>query len=162
MLERPWYFSFNYPLAAAAIALGAFGLVIVRSATLHMQGGHSDFMHQVIYFVIGVGLMLALAFVDYHVWQRLAWPIYLVDVLMLAAVLVAGHQAQGAQRWIGVGPVVFQPSELAKLLTILALGAVLADPRRDWTRLRDLWLPLVVVGIPAALVMKQPDLGTAL
>jgi rod shape determining protein RodA len=162
MLERPWYLSFNYPLAAAAIALGAFGLVVVRSATLHTQGGHSDFTHQAVYLGIGIALMFALAFIDYHVWQRLAWPIYILDVAMLAAVLVAGHQALGAQRWIGIGPVVFQPSELAKLLTILALGAVLADPKRSWTRLRDLWLPLVVVGIPVALVMKQPDLGTAL
>jgi len=162
MLERPWYFSFNYALAAAAIALGIFGVIVVRSATLHQLSGHSDFMHQVVYLALGVGAMFALAFIDYHVWQRLAWAIYIIDLIMLAAVAVAGHQALGAQRWIGVGPFVFQPSEPAKLFTILALGAVLADPRRSWTRLRDLWLPLVIVGIPAVLVMKQPDLGTAL
>jgi len=162
MLERPWYLSFNYPLAASAIALGVFGLVVIKSATLHEQGGHSDFMHQAVYLALGVIAMLVLAFIDYHLWQRLAWPIYIVDILMLAAVALAGHQALGAQRWIGVGPFVFQPSEPAKLFTILALGAVLADPRRSWSRLRDLWLPLVIVAIPAALVMKQPDLGTAL
>ncbi len=162
MLERPWYLSFNYPLAASAIALGVFGLVVIKSATLHEQGGHSDFMHQAVYLTLGIIAMLALAFIDYHLWQRLAWPIYIIDILMLAAVALAGHQALGAQRWIGVGPFVFQPSEPAKLFTILALGAVLADPRRNWSRLRELWLPLVIVGIPAALVMKQPDLGTAL
>jgi rod shape determining protein RodA len=162
MLERPWYQSFNYPLAAAAIALGIFGLIVIRSATWHLPGGHSDFTHQLFFLIVGVVAMLVLAFVDYHLWQRFAWPIYIVNVLMLSAVALAGHQALGAQRWIGVGPFVFQPSEPAKLLTILSLGAILADSRRSYTRLRDLALPLVLVAIPMALVVKQPDLGTAL
>lgn len=162
MLERPWYHSFNYPLAAAAVALGIFGLVAIRSATLHVAGGRSDFNHQLAFLIIGVTLMLAIAFVDYHAWQRLAWPIYIVNILILAAVALAGHQALGAQRWIGFGPFVFQPSEPAKLFTILSLGAILADSRRSWSRLRDLWLPLFLVALPAVLVMKQPDLGTAL
>ncbi len=162
MLERPWYQSFNYPLAAAAIALGVFGLVIIKSATLHLPGGRADFTHQLAYLIVGIAAMFVLAFVDYHLYARFAWPIYIINILMLAAVAVAGHQALGAQRWIGFGPIVFQPSELAKLLTILSLGALLADPRRSWSRLRDLWLPIAAVALPAALVMKQPDLGTAL
>lgn len=162
MLERPWYQSFNYPLAAAAIALGVFGLVVIKSATWHLAGGHSDFTHQLAFTIVGAILMLALAFVDYHVWQRFAWPIYIINIMMLAAVALAGHQALGAQRWIGFGPFVFQPSEPAKLFTILSVAAILADPRRTWSRLRDLWLPLLAVALPAALVMKQPDLGTAL
>jgi len=162
MLERPWYQSFNYPLAAAALALGIFGLIIIRSATWHMPGGQSDFKHQLIFLIVGAVGMFILAFIDYHLWQRFAWGIYILNVLMLAAVALAGHQALGAQRWIGIGPFVFQPSEPAKLLTILSLGAILADSRRAYTRLRDLVLPLVLFAVPTALVIKQPDLGTAL
>lgn len=162
MLERPWYQSFNYPLAGAAIALGVFGLIIIRSATWHVPGGQSDFNHQLVFLITGSVGMFVLAFIDYHLWQRFAWGIYIVNVLMLAAVALAGHQALGAQRWIGVGPFVFQPSEPAKLLTILSIGAILADSRRTYTRLRDLLLPLALFAVPTALVIKQPDLGTAL
>jgi rod shape determining protein RodA len=162
MLERPWYRSFNFALAASAVALTIFGLVVVKSASLHVPGGQGDFLHQLAFAIVGFLIMALLAFLDYHLWQRLAWPLYIVNVLILAAVALHGHQALGAQRWIGIGPFVFQPSEPAKLLTILSLGAILADPHRSWSRLRDLWLPLTLVALPTALVMKQPDLGTAL
>src|SRR5215471_18628124 len=129
MLERPWYQSLNYPLLAAALALSVFGVIVIKSASLHIAGGRTDFTHQVAYLIAGAILMIALAFVDYHLWQRLAAPIYIVNILMLGAVAIAGHQALGAQRWIGVGPFVFQPSEPAKLFTILSLAAVLANPK---------------------------------
>lgn len=162
MLERPWYVSLNYALAAAALILSGIGLLLIRSATLHGPQGGRDALHQAAYLVAGVAVMIALAFIDYRLWQRLAWPLYLLNIAMLAAVAVAGHAALGAQRWIGFGPVVFQPSEPAKLLTTLALAAVLANPKRSYRRLHDLLAPLIVIAIPALLVMKQPDLGTAL
>jgi rod shape determining protein RodA len=162
MLERPWYLSFNYPLALCAIALSIFGLVVIKSATLHAPGGASDTLRQGMYAGVGVVAMLAFAFVDYHLWQRWALPIYILNILILGAVAIAGHSALGAQRWIGIGPIVFQPSEPAKLLTILAIGAVLADPKRDYQRFRELWLPIAALIPPTLLVLKQPDLGTAL
>lgn len=162
MLERPWYLSFNYPLAAVAIALSVFGLIIIKSATLHGADASGDVARQAAYLVIGVAAMMLFAFVDYHLWQRWAWPLYIVNMIVLGAVAVAGHSAMGAQRWIGVGPIVFQPSEPAKLLTTLSIAAILADPRRSFGRLRDLWIPLAAIAPPTLLVLKQPDLGTAL
>jgi len=162
MLERPWYVKLNYPLVAAALALSIFGFVIIKSATLHLPGAQADLRHQIAYFAFGALAMLALAFVDYHLWQRLAWPLYLLNLLMLGAVALAGHTALGAQRWIGFGPIVFQPSEPAKLLTILCVAAVLADPKRTLRRARDFIAPIVAIALPTALVLKQPDLGTAL
>jgi rod shape determining protein RodA len=162
MLERPWYLSFNYPLALCAIALALFGLVVIKSATLHVPDGSSDVVRQGIYAGVGVVAMLVFAFIDYHLWQRWALPIYIVNILILGAVAIAGHSALGAQRWIGVGPIVFQPSEPAKLLTILSIGAVLADPKRDYQRFRELLLPVGALIPPTLLVLKQPDLGTAL
>ena len=162
MLERPWYLSFNYPLALCAIALSMFGLVVIKSATLHVPDGSQDTLRQAIYAGVGIVAMLVFAFVDYHLWQRWALPIYVLNILILGAVAIAGHSALGAQRWIGLGPIVFQPSEPAKLLTILSIGAVLADPKRDYQRFRELLLPVLALIPPTLLVLKQPDLGTAL
>jgi rod shape determining protein RodA len=162
MLERPWYLSFNYPLALTAVALAIFGLIVIKSATLHSPEGAGDFVRQAAYLVIGVCAMMVFALIDYHVWQRWAWPLYIINILMLGAVAVAGHSALGAQRWIGIGHIVFQPSEPAKLLTILSVAAILADPKRSFTRLSDLWVPLAAIIPPTLLVLKQPDLGTAL
>ncbi|MBC5826044.1 MAG: rod shape-determining protein RodA [Candidatus Eremiobacteraeota bacterium] len=162
MLERPWYVSYNYALAAAALALSAFGLVVIKSATLHSGQARSDLHHQAAYLVIGVAGMIVLSFTDYHVWQRLARPIYVIDIVILAAVALAGHSALGAQRWIGFGPFVFQPSEPAKLLTTLSVAAIIASPKRSYLRMRELIAPIVAMIVPTALVIKQPDLGTAL
>lgn len=162
MLERPWYAAFNYPLAAAAIALSIFGLIAIRSATLHAADARSDFGHQVAYLIVGVIAMFALAFTDYHVWYRFSKPIYALTLLMLAAVAFVGHSALGAQRWIGVGPVVFQPSEPAKLLVTLSVAAMLANPKRTYTKWWEMLAPIAAVAVPALLVLKQPDLGTAL
>ena len=75
--------------------------------------------------------------------------------------LRGGHSALGAQRWISLGPLgTFQPSEPAKVMLAISLAAVLC--RGTYDNLRDLWKPLVAVGVPALLILKQPDLGTAL
>ena len=162
MLERPWHAAFNYPLAAAAIALSVLGLIAIKSATLHAPDARGDFSHQVVYLIVGIIAMFALAFTDYHIWYRFAKPIYALTLLMLAAVAFMGHTALGAQRWIGVGPFVFQPSEPAKLLVTLSVAAILANPKRTYKKWWEMLLPIVAVAIPALLVLKQPDLGTAL
>lgn len=162
MLERPWYVSFNYPLAASAIALAAFGLVAIKSATLHVPDEHGDVARQAAYLAVGIVVMTALAFTDYHLWSRFSRPIYIATIVMLALVAFAGHSALGAQRWIGVGPIVFQPSEPAKLLVTLSVAATLSDPKRTYARWWEMLWPIAQVALPAVLVLKQPDLGTAL
>jgi rod shape determining protein RodA len=162
VLERPWYSALNYPLAATAIALAAFGLVAIKSATLHDPDSRGDFGHQLAYLAVGVVAMAVLAFTDYHLWYRFAKPVYLVALVMLAAVAFAGHSALGAQRWIGFGPLVFQPSEPAKLLVTLSVAAILANPKRTYKRWWEMLVPVAAAAVPAALVLKQPDLGTAL
>lgn len=162
MLERPWYVSLNYPLIFCAIALASFGLIIIKSATLHAPDGNGDVAKQAAYFVAGLVAMSAMTFIDYHLWERWSWPIYIVTLLMLGAVALVGHKALGAQRWIGLGPIVFQPSEPAKLLLALSLGAILSNPKRSYRRWSDLVVPLVAIVPPTLLVLKQPDLGTAI
>ena len=106
--------------------------------------------------------MLVLAFTDYHLWQRFSKLVYVVAFLMLAAVTFVGHSALGAQRWIGFGPLVFQPAEPAKLLIALSVAAILANPKRTYKKWWEMLVPIAAVGAPVLLVLKQPDLGTAL
>ena len=106
--------------------------------------------------------MIVLATVDLRVWFALAYPIYGAALLMLVAVAVVGHSTMGAQRWLDIGPIRIQPSEIIKVGLVLALArfyhALPAD-RAKWSW----WLlvPATLIGFPAALVAHQPDLGTA-
>jgi rod shape determining protein RodA len=84
-------------------------------------------------------------------------------VFFLILVALVGKTGMGAQRWLPLGPFAFQPSELAKLSLVLALARFFAeDPRRGGYELRDLFVPAIMLAVPLLLVMKQPDLGTAL
>jgi rod shape determining protein RodA len=106
--------------------------------------------------------MIALATVDLRVWFALAYPVYGLGLLMLLAVAVVGHSTMGAQRWLDIGPVRIQPSEVIKIGLVMALARFyhgLSASRARWSW----WLliPAVLIGAPAALVAHQPDLGTA-
>jgi rod shape determining protein RodA len=107
--------------------------------------------------------MLFALIVDYHTVGRFAYVLYALSLFLLLLVMVIGKSGMGAQRWLAVGPFVFQPSELAKLSLTLALARYFAeDPRRGGYGLRDLAIPGAMVLVPLVLVLKQPDLGTAL
>src|SRR5580704_11984143 len=153
--------NFNWLLAGAGVAIALIGLVCIRSAGLHSPGSAGEFQKQILYLVLGIGTMIGLSFVDYRTWQRWAPALYIINLLLLLVILRGGHSAMGAQRWISLGPLgTFQPSEPAKLIVAIALAATLC--RGSYDKLQDLWKPLLVVGVPALLILKQPDLGTAL
>jgi rod shape determining protein RodA len=153
--------NFNWPLVVASIAISLMGVVCIQSADLHNTDAAGEFRKQIIYVVLGVPLMIGISFVDYRNWQRWAPALYAVNLLLLLFIMRGGHSALGAQRWISLGPLgTFQPSEPAKLVLAISLAAVFC--RGSYDNLQDLWKPLLVVGIPALLILKQPDLGTAL
>ena len=117
--------------------------------------------HLILYGVCFAG-MIALATVDLRVWYALAYPVYGVALLMLLAVAVVGHSTMGAQRWLDIGPIRIQPSEIIKVGVVMALARFyhgLSAERARWSW----WLliPAGLIGMPAALVAHQPDLGTA-
>ena len=118
--------------------------------------------HLILYAVCFL-LMVAMATVDLRVWFTLAYPIYGFGVLMLLAVALIGHSTLGAKRWLDIGPIRVQPSEFIKIGLVLALARFyhgLAAHRARWSW----WLlgPAALIGLPAALVAHQPDLGTAI
>ena len=137
------------------------GVICIQSADLHNADAAGECKKQIFYILLGVPLMLGISFVDYRNWQRWAPALYVVNLLLLLFIMRGGHSALGAQRWISLGPLgTFQPSEPAKLVLAISLAAVFC--RGSYDNLQDLWKPLLVVGIPALLILKQPDLGTAL
>jgi rod shape determining protein RodA len=113
-------------------------------------------------FGIGVVIMLALALVDIRTIAKLAWPAWLGGIVLLALVLRVGHVGKGAQRWLELGGLQLQPSELMKLALVLALASWFH--RASWERMGNpLFLvpPAVAVLIPVGLILKEPNLGTA-
>ena len=158
---RRWLRSFNWPLAIAPVLVTMLGVLMIASADLHNPSAAAEYKKQIFYAIMGSGLMIGFSYIDYRNWRRWALYIYGVNFALLAFILVAGHTAKGAVRWITLGPLgTFQPSEPAKLFLAIAIAAALC--RGDYKRLRDLWLPLGLTAIPALLILKQPDLGTTL
>ncbi|HLX25353.1 MAG TPA: rod shape-determining protein RodA [Candidatus Cybelea sp.] len=153
--------NFNWPLAIASTAVTLIGIVCISSAGLHNPAFAGEARRQLLYVALGIPVMVAFSFVDYRNWQRWAPGLYIVNLLLLLFILRGGHSALGAQRWISLGPFgTFQPSEPAKLILAISLAAVLC--KGTYENLQDLWKPLLTVAIPALLILKQPDLGTAL
>ncbi len=143
-------------------------IAIIASAGFAMQysvaGGHFYpwAMPQILRFVVGLFILVAVALVDTRVWMSLAYPAYAISFLLLIAVEVAGHTGLGAQRWIELGPIQIQPSEPMKLSLVLALSRYLHGLGvEDISRPQRLAIPLVMILAPAVLVLKEPNLGTA-
>lgn len=117
---------------------------------------------QMIRFAIGLVLLVTVAVVDIRVWMGLAYPAYGMALLLLLAVESMGQIGMGAQRWIALGPVQIQPSELMKLTLVLALARYLHGVgAEDISKPKKLIIPLGMIALPAALVLIQPNLGTA-
>jgi cell division protein FtsW len=154
-------------LLFVTLALAAFGLVMVYSATSAPAAlGNGDptgyLERQAAYAVIGLALLVIAARVPYTTWRNVAPSFLLVALILCAAVLVLGTPVNGARRWLTLGPVVFQPSEVAKLALAVWAAGYLA--RRPAPRtLSELMKPIgAVAGIFCALIVIEPDLGTAI
>ncbi len=153
--------SFDPYILVTTLVLTGFGLVTIWSA----DGGGpitlgSPVVRQLLYVLVGVPLMFALTTLDYRYVKTFAWLIYLGTLGLLALVIVAGTTISGSQRWLYLGPISIQPSELAKLGVIISLAAFISSRESEMSRLVNFLLSGIVVGIPALLVYQQPDLGT--
>ena len=157
---------FDFVLTFAALALVVFGLVLIYSGASSTYSGPIASMadpaaRQAIFAAFGIGLMLAVSKLDYHYLTHYAWVLYVIGVLSLIFILGIGHTSFGSTRWFDLGPIQVQPSEFAKLATILALARYFGDHGADARDLRTLIKSLVIVAIPAGLVFIEPDLGTS-
>ncbi len=158
---------FDVILAVAPILVAIVGVVMVYTATRGEllaagESTHTYLKKQALFVVIGVIVMVAVALFDYQRLEPLATPIYIITLLALLGVFAAGHTAQGAARWYSLGPVQLQPSEFAVIGLIIAIAAYCDRRTEEGLAWKDVFKLLIMAGIPIVVVLKQPDLGTAI
>jgi rod shape determining protein RodA len=158
---------FDYLLVASALGLVSFGLVLIYSGSVQdYQGATISLANpvakQALFCIIGMSSLLIVSKLDYHYLTHYAWILYALGIFSLIAILVIGQTSYGSTRWFDVGPIQVQPSEFAKLATILALARFFSEHGGDARELRSLVISLAIVAPVALLVFVEPDLGTAI
>lgn len=162
MKDRPQIQDFDWPLLAIVAAISALGVAEIYSAT-HASAMTGMQWRQLIWIGIGVAGMFLISRIDYHTLLDHAPALYLFGILSLLVVLAMGYSRLGAKRWIALGGGInFQASELMKLIIIVVLARFFSDVRTDQLTLRDLVKVGLLTLAPVALILKQPDLGTAM
>ncbi len=149
----------DWLLTLAVLALAATGWVLLYSAS--RSSDILYFNRQIMYFGIGTAIALVLACTDYRFLVALAPLMYVVGVLLLLAVLFFGTVAKGSERWLVLGPLRLQPSETFKLIMVFSLTWYLAKLGLRIRKLHWFLLAFALTGVPMALILKQPNLGTA-
>ena len=154
LMEVNWGFLLLVTLVASA---GFAMLYSVAGGSFDPWAGR-----QIMRFGVGMIILLIVAMIDIRIWMSLAYPAYAVALVLLLAVEIAGQVGLGAQRWLAIGPIEIQPSELMKISLILALSRYLHGLSvEDVSKPLKLAIPLAAIAAPALLVLIQPNLGTA-
>ncbi|MEJ2039187.1 MAG: FtsW/RodA/SpoVE family cell cycle protein, partial [Desulfosarcinaceae bacterium] len=165
MIDRRLVEYFDWWMLALTIAIAGIGLVALYSA-VHAGGNGSQaglFTRQLIWYGAGAVVMVVAFLFNYKTYERWAHFFYAVCIIMLVAVLFFGKYVGGSKRWLALGPFSIQPSEIVKLAVILVLAKYYARVvRMEGLYLRELVTPIVLTAVPFLLIVRQPDLGTAM
>lgn len=164
MPKRSWQKDFDFPLFVVTIVLCILGVLVIYSATHNAQssGLRGIYQKQLLWISAGLAALFLTVAIPFRLIQAFSYIIYGVCLILLIAVLLVPSPILSSNRWFVMGPLWLQPSELAKLGTVVAMANYLANRNRPPDRLRDLLVLLLFVAFPAVLVAKEPDLGTAL
>lgn len=155
------FFNLNFVFIFILILLAAIGCLTLYSAA----GGKLTpwALNQGIRFGLGIGVMLVAAMIRPEFYYKIAPLFYFFTLFLLLVVDIAGHTGMGAQRWINLGFFKLQPSELMKLAIVLQLARYFSNTSYEEIRtIRGIIIPLIIVAVPVAFIMIQPDLGTSL
>ncbi len=152
----------NWTMAITALALIVIGIVFISSAGHTRRDLAVLYERQISWVLLGSVFYAAAALMDYRRFRTNAWWYYLLACAALVLVLVMGAPIYGARRWLNLFGVGLQPSELAKVAIIVTLAWYLSQPGLEVRRLRTLGIALAIVGVPMVLIMKEPDLGSAM
>lgn len=151
----------NWGLVLLITILAGIGVACLYSAA----GGSLDpwAIRHIMRFSLGLLVMMVVAMIPLHFWYKMTWPIYILGLCLLVAVEAMGHVGMGAQRWIDLGFMKLQPSELMKLAVVMAMARYFYRLDLDESKkLINLIPPVLIVFSPVGLVLLQPDLGTSL
>ena len=163
MIDRRLLIHFDWPLLGVVILIASIGILNLYSCTSNGEAsGTPLYMKQILWLVFGLGVMLTIAFIENRYFADFAYIVYTVSFILLLVVLAFGIITSGAQRWVKLGSFSFQPSELVKISLIMALAKFFQrPPGREGYSLKELSLPFLLLFMPMILILKQPDLGTA-
>lgn len=156
---------YDYSFFGICTAIFVIGILNLYSAT-HSHGVGPEqgiYKTQIIWFILSWVVGIVVSFIQPKNFYRLAYPSYLLCLVLLVLVLIVGHSALGGQRWIGIGSIKFQPSEIVKMSMVLVLARWYskASPEQE-TGFKELIIPFLITFIPAIMVIIQPDLGTGM
>jgi len=156
---KDFNFKIIWPIIVPIIALCAFGLVLLRSTSY--DSSYIIFYKQLVWVIIGTSMFLLIQFIRLRIFNEYAYHLY---VLLIAGLLLTNWMPirGGAQRWIILGPLSIQPSEIGKIILVFTLAKFLSDRKDDKNQLQTVIYSIAASLIPALLVFKQPDLGTAI
>ncbi len=156
---------FDWALFLAACSLGVIGVVNLYSATSVARAGLTEMhLQQIYWFVTGGLLATVVAAIDYRHYERHGYVLYGVGIVLLVLVFILGRDVRGSSRWIYIGAFSLQPSEFTKIFMVIALAKYLHDDPPDTLgrTLKDFAIPAGIALVPMFLILRQPDLGTAL
>ncbi len=153
---------FDLGLFLPVLILFCVGLAAIYSSTLNNPNAHGNFDRQLIWGGISFVAFFIIYSLPTNTFKTLAVPTYLITTLLLIMVLVAGRKIYGARSWFEIGPIGFQPSEIAKIGTILALAAFLSHRNTNIESFKDILITLAIGLFPVGLILLEPDMGTSL
>ncbi len=152
----------DWALIGMVFALSVIGSVVVYSATIHNADISTLWRKQIFWFGISLFVMWLFSRIDYRFWMEASYIFYTISIVSLILVLFVGDETNGARRWIKLGFFSYQPSELAKLSILLVLARYIGSRMVEIHFLTRFFLLLTILGVPLLLILKQPDLGSAL
>jgi rod shape determining protein RodA len=152
---------FDFKTLIACIMLLALGLLSIYSATFDINNA-ANFHRQLIWSIVGFVVMMLIAFTPIRTIQRLAFPFYFGTLAILVVILLIGSTVKGSKSWFGIGGLGGQPSEIAKIATILAFASYLSNNEVSITNMKHIIIALAIFAAPMVLVLVEPDLGTTI
>ncbi len=166
MIDRRIFKDFDFGFLMVVIILSLIGVMTIYSATrpLLEAGQHSFYLKQFNWIILGLACFFIMLMFDYRLFVRFAYPLYIFGIMLLVIVLVAGKTGMGAQRWLNLGFLSFQPSEFFKICFVVTLARYLSGLDQGFklglNQLSKIFAGFLI--LPAILILKQPDLGTML
>jgi len=154
----------DYKILVAVIVLTALGIIALYSSTVHTNSDQlkGNFIRQIVWLLIASFFLILILFLPQRVFQPISYMAYLLSILTLILVLLVGL-GHGSTRWLTLGALRFQPSEFAKIATLMALARFLSEQeQKAINQFRQIIVSFVIVLIPAILIIQQPDLGTSM
>ena len=164
MIDRRLFTNFDWTLYGLVVLIAAIGVLNIYSASAsYKMIGAPFFIKQIYWIAGGLLLVVTICSIDYHLLEDVAYWVYGALLFLLVVVLIAGRSSMGATRWLHLGFFSIQPSEPMKIVIIAVFARYFSlHPPAEGIGLRDLLYPLLFLAGPVLLIMKQPDLGTAI